>query len=74
MAERGFGHRRAAKARALACSGPLPRQLAGLLARLLAGLLIVLLLAAACLSGCAGQRLEVRPRGDVVFGVGAGSR
>lgn len=40
----------------------------------LAGLLIVFLLAVACLSGCAGQRLEVRPRGDVVFGVGAGSR
>lgn len=66
MAERGFGYRRAAKARALACSGPLHRQLAALL--------VVLLLAVTCLSGCAGQRLEVRPRGDVVFGVGAGSR
>ena len=46
-----------------------PRMLAAGLAGLLA-----LLVCCALLAACAGQGVEVRPRGEAVFGVGTGSR
>lgn len=41
--------------------------------RLLAGA-VALLLCCALLAACAGQGVEIRPRGQTVVGVGAGSR
>lgn len=41
--------------------------------RALAGVL-ALFLACAVLAGCAGRGIEVKPRGEAVISVGAGSR
>lgn len=35
---------------------------------------VAVLLCCALLTACAGQRLEVKPRGQTVFSVGTGSR
>ncbi len=35
---------------------------------------VAVLLCCALLTACAGQRLEVKPRGQTVFSVGAGGR
>ena len=41
--------------------------------RALAGLALILL-CCALVAACAGQKLEVKPRGQAIFGLGTGSR
>lgn len=45
----------------------------GRICRALGGLALILL-CCALVAACAGQKLEVRPRGQAVFGLGTGSR